>query len=333
MQAEGLRSAGARVQLACQRGSLRFFLRTGRPARRLSEAGVGALNQCTTHFVVDHELQLPGADLVFVHTLLKEASRYIERDDWSEALSRETEFFKALAPTTPIVANSQLVKRALVEHFGVLAERVRVHYPGYRSEQFDASRTAALRAEARRRLRIDELTPIIGLVTSGDFETRGLDIFLESAARIADVDQEARFLVVGSKRLPDWAAKHPLAVAGRVVHRAKTDRPELWMSALDVFLHSSRFETFGMVVSEAQALGVPVLTSRRVGAAECLPKEYASWLIEAPDAEAFAANVSRLLRDEDARRVLAMAGSRHIRAFDQHRYAKETAATILAQNR
>ena len=105
------------------------------------------------------------------------------------------------------------------------------------------------------------------------------------------------------------------------------------MAALDIFLYAARFEAFGMVISEAQALGIPVLTSRRVGASECLPSDYAPWLIEKPDSNEFAANVLTLLADKGARRRLISAGIERVCAFDQHHYVRETIATIMDQKR
>ena len=88
-----------------------------------------------------------------------------------------------------------------------------------------------------------------------------------------------------------------------------------------------------MVISAAQALGIPVVTSRRVGAAECLPGEYARWLLDAPDSAELAAKTLALLGDEQACQSLAHAGLKSVRDFDQQHYMDATVATILAQNR
>ena len=101
------------------------------------------------------------------------------------------------------------------------------------------------------------------------------------------------------------------------------------MAALDIFLYAARFEEFGMVISEAQALGIPIVTSRRVGAAECLPREYEQWLLDAPDSAELAAKTLALLGDEQARQSLTRAGLRSIRDFDQQHYMDATVATIL----
>jgi glycosyltransferase involved in cell wall biosynthesis len=332
MQAEGLKRAGARVKIACERGAARFFLRTGWVARPMSTARAGAL-QRRDCVVVDHGACLAQADVTFVHNLYTEAQRFISRPEWVGEIARERAFFASLVGDTPIVANSKLVKAALIRNFALAPERILVHYPGVSSDGFKPAATATLRARARVRLGQDPTVPLVGLVTSGDFAKRGLDVFLAAAELIAARNADVRFLIVGSKHLPDWATRHPLVTAGRVVHRPKDRHPELWLAALDLLLYSALFEEYGMVVAEAQALGVPVLTSRRVGAAECLPAEYASWLIDEPAADAFAAKAIALLRDSTERARLSAAGIRNVAAFDDYRYVDATVATILRQKR
>jgi glycosyltransferase involved in cell wall biosynthesis len=333
MQAAGLRAAGAEVRIACERGALRFLLRTGWPVRRMTAPRVAAMSPAPDRVLVDHGACLLGADVVFVHNVLSEASRHVRRDDWAGEIARERAFFTGLPAQTPLVANSQLTKAALIEHFGLAAERIVVHYPGYRSARFTPEVAARLRPRTRDALRVADGAPLVGFVTSGDFQTRGLDLFLASAERIAARRPDARFLVVGSKRLPEWANRHPLVAAGTLLHRPKSGHPQRWFAALDIFLYPARFEEFGMVVAEAQAMGLPVITSRRVGAAECLPPEYTPWLDDAPDAAALAEKTLALLGDPAAGRRLTAAGLRSIAAHDDRAYAEASVVTILDQKR
>ena len=333
MQATGLLKAGAKVRIRCQHGAVKFFIGTGLPVRPVSKAGARALNKARDHIIVDNGMQLSRANVSFVHSLVTEASVYLQRDDLDREIEREAAYFGDLSVDTTIVANSNLVKKALVEHFGLNAQRIVVHYPGFQSKKFASKRVAELRQRAREALQIDADTPVVGFITSGDFHLRGLDLFLASANRIAAARPEVHFLVVGSRRLPAWAVTHPLIASGRLAYRPKNRRPELWMAALDIFLYAARFEAFGMVISEAQALGIPVVTSRRVGAAECLPKEYARWLLDVPDSAELAAKTLALLGDEQACQSLARAGLKSVRDFDQQHYMDATVATISAQNR
>jgi glycosyltransferase involved in cell wall biosynthesis len=352
MQAEGLQAAGEEVRAACQRGAFRFALKTRLPVRRVSVRSLTALATSPQHLVVDHQLAVPEADLIFVHNLMTEARRHVERDDWTRGASREAAFFQALRSDAPIVANSKLVQGALVDHFGLQPGRVVVQYPGFRSDRFtphasivpaaeassvpDAAPShrqslrdmTQIRLETRRLLGVAGSEPLIGFITSGEFDKRGLDIFLASAEQILAAKPDARFLVVGGKRLPDPASRHPLVANRRALYRPKSGRPERWFAALDIFLYPARFEEFGMVVSEAQASGLPVLTSWRVGAAECLPEPYKPWILDRPESAAFAEKALALLVDEKARHDLSAAGVASIAAYDQKHYVRQTVQMI-----
>jgi glycosyltransferase involved in cell wall biosynthesis len=139
---------------------------------------------------------------------------------------------------------------------------------------------------------------------------------------------DLRFLVTGSRMLPEWMRRHPLLRRGRLLHRARGAHPERWMSALDVFLYPARFEEFGMVVLEACALGVPVITSRRVGAAECLPEVYAPWICDEPEPGALAALGLRLLGDQAARSSLSKAGIAAAGRYTDRHYAAQSLSIV-----
>jgi glycosyltransferase involved in cell wall biosynthesis len=329
MQWRGLTVAGVETLLVCERGALKFWLRTGVRARRRSIAEVERLREQGA-IVVDHGMSIASAQLVFVHNLAAEAGRHLPVHA-AAAVQREREFFRALSSSATVVANSKLVARALHEHFGIASERVTVLYPGFESRRYSRQRAADLRSAARRSLGIDGGAPLVGFVTSGDFVKRGLDLFLDSATRIAAARPDARFLVVGSKRLPQEAREHALVRAGVVQYRPKSRHPEPWFAALDLFLYTARFEEFGMVVAEAQAMGIPVLTSKQVGASECLPSAYAPWLPDAPVPGVMAERALALLADAELQEQLAAAAAATIVAFDERAYIEGTKRLLDAQ--
>ena len=329
MQWRGLTAAGLKTLLVCERGALKFWLRTGVRAHRRSVAEVERLRQQGA-MVVDHGMSIASAELVFVHNLAAEAGRHLPVHA-AAAEQREREFFRALNSSATVVANSNLVGRALHEHFGIASERVSVLYPGFESRRYSRQRAVDLRSAARRSLGVDGGAPLVGFVTSGDFAKRGLDLFLDSATRIAAARPDVRFLVVGSKRLPLEAREHALVRAGVVQYRPKSRHPEPWFAALDLFLYTARFEEFGMVIAEAQAMGIPVLTSKRVGASECLPSAYAPWLPDAPEPAVMAERALALLADADLRARLAAAAAATVEAFDERAYIEGTKRLVDAQ--
>lgn len=332
-QARALEDAGVRVTLACARRRVKFFLRSGRWPRVAPPGHRLYAPSDAPRRIVDHSLELPKADVLFVHNLESEAQRYVARPHVASLAAHQDRFFDELPPGAPIVANSELVRGALLRRYGLPPARVLVLHPGYRADRFGLGRALALRAAARRELGIDADTPLVGFVTSGDFVKRGLALFLRAAAEIARTEPRVRFLAVGSKSLPGGALRHPLVDARIVRHRPKSADPARWFAALDVFLYPALYEEFGMVVLEAQACGVPVITSRRVGAAECLSELHARWLLDVPDAHGFAELTLALLADRAARGRLAAAGAAHAAGYGLARHARAAARLILGDQR
>ncbi len=332
-QARGLRIAGLNVEVLCRRGRFKYLLSTGSLPKRASAAAMELLGASARCVTVDHGMYVTSADIVFVHNLLRDAAHYLRYKDWTAQVSAEERYFTGLNQGALIIANSDLVRNALIREYSLAPSRIRVLHPGFRSTRFNRTTAQSLRLHARRSLRLPDSTPLVGFVTSGDFQKRGLDIFLESADRIAVAVPAARFLVVGSKRLPPRAASHPLVRTGRVLYRPKSMRPDPWFAALDVFLYPARYEEFGLVVSEALAMGLPVLASRRVGATECFPPAYVPWILDAPDAARFAELTLALLEAPAQRAQLGAAGAEAVAAFDDQRYVRETVALILERAR
>jgi glycosyltransferase involved in cell wall biosynthesis len=333
MQAEGLERAGVRPRLAAERGRLRYFFDTGRRVTALSPAAARDEARRRRSLFVDHSGRVPEADLVFIHNLESATAAFVPGADLAARVAEEAAFFDTLDRSTRIVANSGLVRDAIVERFAHTADRIDVLHPGYFPGRFDTDRRARLRRRARAELRLGDDTPLIGFVSSGNLRKRGVRHLLAAGDLIRQERPDAKFLVVGSSAVPADVREHALYRERSLSYRPKSRRPEHWYAALDVFLYPAEWEEFGIVVVEALAMGMPVLTSRRVGAAECLPDEYAPWLGDRPEPSRLAADALKLLGDEGVRAELVAAGLRRVRDLGDRRYGDKAAALILDQKR
>ena len=90
--------------------------------------------------------------------------------------------------------------------------------------------------------------------------------------------------------------------------------------AADAFVFASRTETQGLVLLEAMALGVPVVSTAVMGTRDIVGPERGA-LVAADDEPDFAAQVVRVLRDPELRARLAA---------DGREYARTWSATALA---
>lgn len=103
----------------------------------------------------------------------------------------------------------------------------------------------------------------------------------------------------------------------------------------DVFVFASRTETQGLVLIEAMALGVPIVSTAHMGTAEVL-QEGEGAVIARDDVADFSASVARLLGDPDARAALGARGRAHARRWSSQELARSLAdcyAALLARER
>lgn len=180
--------------------------------------------------------------------------------------------------------------------------------------------TRSIRAE----LGIPVTAPVIGFVARLD-PWKGLDVFLEAAARIAPEFPDAVFLVSGDApagfeayRDSMIARAEALGLGGRIRFLGwryrLADIPAL-MADLDIFCHTSIApEPFGLVIIEAMAMGCPVIAARAGGPMEIV-EDGASGLLTSPgDADALAGAMRDLLSDPGRRARIAAAGRARVEA-------------------
>ncbi len=92
------------------------------------------------------------------------------------------------------------------------------------------------------------------------------------------------------------------------VHFLKPQHPiSEVMRAVDLFVFPSRYEPYGLVVIEAMASGLPVITTATTGAAEIVTPECGVVLSDSEDTNALAEALRTLANDSDLRNRMGKA--------------------------
>jgi UDP-glucose:(heptosyl)LPS alpha-1,3-glucosyltransferase len=180
-----------------------------------------------------------------------------------------------------IIAVSQEVKRDIIEHYGVPAERISVLYNGVDTARFQPSVCRRYRREVRAQWHIPDNAPVVLFAGSG-FRRKGLDRLLAVWKRPALRD--VYLLVVGEDGALERYRGRAASIAGeRIILTGHQDDIERFYGAADVLALPSIQEAFGNVVLEGLACGLPVVVARGAGAAEILNGDAARGIVADPD--------------------------------------------------
>lgn len=147
-----------------------------------------------------------------------------------------------------------------------------------------------------------------------NFEVKGLHTIIEALAKARTVrpDADLKLLVVGRGNLQKYnALARSLGTCDAVVFAGpQNEGIEHYYRAADVFMMLSVFDTFGMVVLEAMAAGLPVIISSTVGAKDLIDDGVNGFVIpEQSDSDSAAERIVRLL-DGNTREEMGAASMR-----------------------
>lgn len=117
---------------------------------------------------------------------------------------------------------------------------------------------------------------------------------------------------------------HDLGLADAVVLPGRTEIRD-WLRRADVFVHTSRWEGFGIVLLEAMLAGLPIVATRVSAVPEVVVDGETGALVAAGDIEGVARELGRLLADPQRAERLGAAGLARARSeFSVDRMVRQT---------
>ncbi|MDD3248831.1 MAG: glycosyltransferase family 4 protein [Smithellaceae bacterium] len=207
------------------------------------------------------------------------------------------------------VAVSSLTRDIFLREYPIDPEKVSIIHPGVELSGYRRKNKNEARHAVRSSLGIGENDPVI-VFASMNFEIKGLDDIIASLGNLQKQAGSLKLVVAGKGNARKYQKMAGEAgVAENIVFTGVLDREKLMDLYLagDLYVMLSQFDTFGMVVLEAMAAGLPVMVSSRVGAKDVVVQGENGFVIENPSDHDYVASVLKTMLDEGNRRRMSAA--------------------------
>lgn len=210
---------------------------------------------------------------------------------------------------------------------------------GYPAEKIQVIRNGIALPPARRRgpsafrqeLGLDPGVPVIAVV-SRLVRVKGVEHFLEAAAKVSVLFPRARFLVVGGgphqAALERYSAQ--LGLHGRVTFTGFRGDVYEVLAGIDVYVLPSLSEGLSNSLLESMAAGVPTIATRVGGTPEALEDGQSGLLVRPGDCDALARAMCLLLRNPELAAAFGRAGRCRVEAaFTIEKMVRQTESLYL----
>lgn len=207
------------------------------------------------------------------------------------------------------VAVSSLTKDIFLQEYPINPDKITVINPGVDLSDYPKQDKDSVRKNTRAELGINNTDPVI-LFASMNFEIKGLDDILFSLAKLKAQNHKFKLVVAGKGNIKKYTQMAQKAGIGADVIFTGTLTKEKLINlylAGDLYIMLSKFDTFGMVVLEAMAAGLPVIISGNVGAKDLVQEGKNGFVIGNTSDSGYIAAKIVLLCDENLRRPFAQA--------------------------
>ena len=213
-------------------------------------------------------------------------------------LDLERRYFVHGSPST-ILCTSRREVDDLHQYYDVPLNKMHVVPNGFDGSRFNPSTTARLRHNVRAglSLRPDDISL---LFVANELHRKGFEVLLRAVAAVGD--RRLRVDVVGRADIAGYRHQiSDLNLAGQVFWHGATAEVERWMAGADALVLPTQYEPFGLVIVEAMAMGLPVVTTRLAGAAALISPDVNGLIQDDPTSADELEPLIRSLLDDDLR--------------------------------
>jgi glycosyltransferase involved in cell wall biosynthesis len=217
---------------------------------------------------------------------------------------------------TSIFAVSNFIRDGLID-LGLGPEKISTVYNAVDADYFEPDMDARYRQPVRQQYGIPASAPLLGIAARMTY-WKGQRELLGAIAHLRGLHPDLQVLILGADEPEYRTTLESLAREGGIAERVhfggfqKDLRP--FLHEIDIFVHPSYWEPFGLAIVEAMAMRKPVIACNAGGVPEIITHGKDGWLVEPRSSEAVAAAMSALFKDPERRRRMGEAARATVRA-------------------
>jgi UDP-glucose:(heptosyl)LPS alpha-1,3-glucosyltransferase len=273
-----------------------------------------------------------------VHWLSSKRQVYSERNEIKRAIKRliiilslkqwarawiESAPFR-LYPRPRIVAISQMIKKDISSFFKVNDADIIVVYNGVDTSRYEQNLCFDHKGPLRRKLGIRE-DDVVFLFVSYELKKKGIETLVEAASRLKLMDhRDFKVVVVGG--MPYKALLRQIKIhdiEDKILFTGPVRSIETYYANADAFVLPTYYDACSLVVIEAMASGLPIITTTSNGASGIINDGMEGYIISHPPRSRDLAKTMQLLLDDEKRHKMSQEALRTGLSYSEEKNHRE----------
>jgi UDP-glucose:(heptosyl)LPS alpha-1,3-glucosyltransferase len=209
--------------------------------------------------------------------IFKFIGRSLSAKQWAKGFIENAPYAKA----KKVIAISEMVHRDIVDYYGIPEDRMVVIYNGVDTERFHP-RNRRYREEIRNHYGLSSKDVLL-LFVSHNFRLKGLRYLIQALPLAQERNGSMKLLVVGRDRAePYRRLAKKVGCADDVLFAGGVRNLERYYASADMLVHPTFYDPCSLVVLEALASGLPVITTRYNGAGGIISEGKEGFVLDDP---------------------------------------------------
>jgi UDP-glucose:(heptosyl)LPS alpha-1,3-glucosyltransferase len=210
--------------------------------------------------------------------VFKFLGRVLSPKQWVMGLIEDAPYAKA----KKVIAISEMVHRDIVDYYSIPEDRIVVIYNGVDTERFHPRNRKIFRDKTRSYYDLRPEDTLI-LFVSHNFRLRGLHYLIQALPLVQEKNGNIKLLVVGrDKAGPYRRLAKRLGCADDVRFIGGIKDMERYYASADMLVHPTFYDSCSLVVLEALASGLPVITTPYAGMREIVSEGQGGFVLDDP---------------------------------------------------